>query len=61
MSRNERQIRSELIGPALAHAPWEREAQLRIGPGRVDLTRENMFQQAPANCADYLRADQYRV
>jgi len=38
MARNERLTCSELIEPALKLAGWAWDEQLRIGPGRVNLT-----------------------
>ena len=54
MSRNEKQTCRELVEPALAHAGWECEAQLRIGPGRVNLTGDNMYDPTQEIVADYL-------
>ena len=54
MSRNERATCKELIEPALSLAGWEWEEQLRIGPGRVNITGENMYDESQAIIADYL-------
>ena len=57
MERNERATCKELIEPALARAGWDWEEQLRIGPGRVNLTGdspESMYDETQAIIADYL-------
>ena len=54
MSRNERQTCKDLIEPALDAAGWDWEEQLRIGPGRVNLTGEAMYDGMQALIADYL-------
>ena len=54
MTRNERQTCIELIEPALASAGWDFEAQLRIGPGRVNITGDSMYDEMQAIVADYL-------
>ncbi|MBI4661631.1 MAG: DEAD/DEAH box helicase family protein [Verrucomicrobia bacterium] len=54
MTRNERATCKELIEPALARAGWTWEEQLRIGPGRVNLTGESMYDDSQAIVADYL-------
>ncbi len=57
MSRNERTTCKELIEPALIQVGWELEEQLRIGPGRVNLTGdspESMYDETQAIIADYL-------
>jgi type I restriction enzyme, R subunit len=57
MSRNEIQSCRELIEPALTQAGWDWEAQLRIGPGRVNLSGESaetMYDETQAIIADYL-------
>ena len=53
MSRNERTTCKELIEPALAHFGWTWEEQLRIGPGRVNLTGDAMYDDSQAIIADY--------
>ncbi|MFH2063893.1 MAG: DEAD/DEAH box helicase family protein [Pseudomonadota bacterium] len=56
-ARNERATCKELIEPALAQVGWEWEEQLRIGPGRVNLTgdsSESMYDETQAIIADYL-------
>jgi type I restriction enzyme R subunit len=57
MQRNERITCKELIEPALTRAGWDWEEQLRIGPGRVNLTGdspESMYDETQAIIADYL-------
>lgn len=54
MSRNERDTCRELIEPALSQAGWAFDEQLRIGPGRVNLTGESMYDANQAIVADYL-------
>ena len=56
-ARNERATCRELIEPALARAGWEWEEQLRIGPGRVNLTGDSpgsMYDETQAIITDYL-------
>ena len=56
-ARNERATCKELIEPALASVGWAWEEQLRIGPGRVNLTGdspESMYDETQAIVADYL-------
>lgn len=54
MSRNERATCKELIEPALARAGWDWQEQLRIGPGRVNISGDNMYDETQAIVADYL-------
>jgi len=54
MPRNEIQTCKELIEPALEAAGWGVEAQLKIGPGRVNLTGDSMYDAMQALVADYL-------
>lgn len=54
MSRNEKATCKELIEPALTAAGWEWDSQLRIGPGRVNMTGERMYDESQAIIADYL-------
>lgn len=57
MARNERATCKELIAPALAHIGWDLEEQLRIGPGRVNLSGDtpgSMYDETQAIIADYL-------
>jgi len=54
MARNERATCKELIEPALARVGWDWESFLRIGPGRVNLTGDTMYDETQAIVADYL-------
>lgn len=54
MARNERQTCKELIEPQLAALGWSWQEQLRIGPGRVNLTGDAMYDETQAIIADYL-------
>ena len=54
MARNERTTCKELIEPALTQAGWEWKEQLRIGPGRVNITGESMYDETQEIIADYL-------
>ncbi len=54
MSRNERITCQELIEPAITNVGWAWEAQLRIAPGRVNITGENMYDETQAIIADYI-------
>ena len=54
MSRNERMTCRELIEPALSQAGWQWDEQLRIGPGRVNISGETMYDPTQAIIADYL-------
>jgi type I restriction enzyme R subunit len=54
MSRNERTTCKELIEPALAHLGWTWDEQLRIGPGRVNLTGDTMYDDSQAIITDCL-------
>lgn len=56
-ARNERVTCRELIEPVLARVGWDWEDQLRIGPGRVNLTGDSpdsMYDETQAIIADYL-------
>ena len=54
MSRNEEQTRRELIEPALKLAEWEWDLEVVIGPGRVNLTGESMYDNSQRIIADYV-------
>jgi len=54
MARNEKTTCREIIEPALAKAGWSWTEQLRIGPGRVNLSGENMYDESQSIIADYL-------
>ena len=54
MSRNEKQTCNELISPALTAAGWAWDREVIIGPGRVNLTGESMYDDSQQIVADYL-------
>lgn len=54
MARNERLTCKELIEPRLAGLGWSWQEQLRIGPGRVNLTGDAMYDETQSIIADYL-------
>ena len=54
MTRNEKQTCRELIEPALKNAGWEWDSQVVIGPGRVNITGEAMYDETQAIIADYV-------
>lgn len=57
MARNEHNTCKDLIEPALATIGWDWDKQLRIGPGRVNLTgdsAESMYDETQEIIADYL-------
>jgi type I restriction enzyme R subunit len=54
MARNERLTCKELIEPRLAALGWEFQEQLQIGPGRVNITGDAMYDEAQSIIADYL-------
>ena len=54
MARNERLTCKELIEPRLAVLGWSWQEQLRIGPGRVNLTGDAMYDESQSIIADYL-------
>lgn len=54
MARNERMTCKELIEPRLAELGWAWQEQLRIGPGRVNLTGDAMYDETQSIIADYL-------
>lgn len=54
MSRNEHATCKEIIEPALSASGWGWEEQLRIGPGRVNLSGDSMYDESQAIIADYL-------
>ena len=54
MARNERQTCKDLIEPRLAALGWAWQEQLRIGPGRVNLTGDAMYDESQSIVADYL-------
>ncbi|WP_316228266.1 DEAD/DEAH box helicase family protein [Bradyrhizobium sp. SZCCHNR1039] len=54
MARNERLTCKELIEPRLIRLGWDLQEQLRIGPGRVNLTGDAMYDETQSIIADYL-------
>lgn len=54
MARNERLTCKELIEPSLAAFGWAWQEQLRIGPGRVNMTGDAMYDETQWIIADYL-------
>jgi type I restriction enzyme R subunit len=54
MARNERLTCKELIEPRLTGLDWSWQEQLRIGPGRVNLTGDAMYDETQSIIADYL-------
>ncbi len=54
MSRNEANTCTDLIEPLLTAAGWEFDRQVLIGPGRVNLTGERMYDESQRIVADYI-------
>ena len=54
MARTERVTCKEVIEPALSAAGWSWQAQLRIGPGRVNISGESMYDETQSIIADYV-------
>ncbi len=54
MPRNENQTCRELIEPALKNAGWAWEREVVIGPGRVNLAGESMYDETQQIVADYV-------
>lgn len=54
MSRNEKQTCNDLIEPAIQIAGWQWEREVVIGPGRVNITGETMYDATQAIIADYV-------
>ena len=52
--RNERATCKELVEPRLASKGWSWDEQLCIGPGRVALTGDKMYDSSQAIVADYV-------
>lgn len=52
--RNERLTGKELIEPALRQAGWQWDSQVTIGPGRVNLAGESMYDETQRITADYI-------
>ncbi len=54
MSRNEKQTCKELIEPVLQKAGWQWDREVVIGPGRVNISGETMYDESQAIIADYV-------
>lgn len=54
MTRNEQQTWEELIEPELRRVGWELESQLRIGPGRINVSGDNMYTPTSMMIVDYV-------
>src|SRR5574337_256152 len=54
MSRDEQQTGKDLIEPALEAAGWHWEREVLIGPGRVNLTGEQMYDASQKLLVDYV-------
>ena len=54
MTRNESQTCRELIEPALQAAGWVWQREVVIGPGRVNLAGESMYDETQQIVADYV-------
>ena len=54
MSRNEKQTCRDLIEPALRAAGWGWDTEVELGPGRVNLTGDTMYDASQRIVADYV-------
>ena len=54
MSKSEAQVRKEIIDPALQAARWQYDEEVVIGPGRVTLSGESMYDLSQEVRADYV-------
>lgn len=54
MTRDEKHTCRDLIEPALRAAGWSWDAQVEIGPGRVNLTGSSMYDEGQRIVADYV-------
>ena len=54
MSRDEEKTCREVIEPALQQAGWEWDRHVLIGPGRVNITGESMYDASQQIIADYV-------
>ena len=54
MSRNEKQTCKDLIETALKTAGWQWDREVKIGPGRVNLAGDSMYDETQAIIADYV-------
>jgi type I restriction enzyme R subunit len=53
-TKNEQQTCKELIEPALTRAGWDWEREILIGPGRVNLTGDKMYEASQELRVDYV-------
>ncbi|MBW4428056.1 MAG: DEAD/DEAH box helicase family protein [Nostoc desertorum CM1-VF14] len=54
MPRNEQQTCRDIIEPALIQAGWEFDREVEIGPGKVNLSGEQMYDPTQKIVADYV-------
>lgn len=54
MSKSEAQVRKEIVDPALQAAEWQYDTEVVIGPGRVTLSGESMYDLSQQVRADYV-------
>ena len=54
MSRSELQVRTDIIDPELRNAGWDYDCEVLIGPGRVSLSGESMYEESQELRADYI-------
>ena len=54
MIRNEKQTCRDLIEPALRTAGWGWDTEVELGPGRVNLTGDTMYDASQRIVADYV-------
>lgn len=54
MPRNEYQTCREVIEPALVNAGWKFDREVELGPGRINLSGEQMYDPTQKIIADYV-------
>src|SRR4051794_30206830 len=54
MASNEQVTRRELIDPALLAAGWQWDREVLVGPGRVNVTGERMYDETQKLLVDYV-------
>ena len=54
MSRNERETELEMIEPAMMQARWTWDRQVMVGPGRVNLSGDRMYDESQKLFVDYV-------
>lgn len=54
MIRNEKLTCKELIEPALKESGWQYDEQVKIGPGRINIAGESMYDDSQTIVADYV-------